>query len=61
LTEPIPIGTLSEVEIERTLIQLRASGSIQGIPDPVLEIILAKARKDLIAGKDERPGPPVPE
>jgi len=53
-------GSIPEPQIEQTLIELRAFGETMGLPAARLELILGKARKDLFAGEDERPGPPDP-
>ncbi len=58
-------GSISKEQIEQTMIVLRGFGEFMGIPAARLEDVLDKARKDLFAGKDERPGaggggPPTP-
>jgi len=54
-------GSLSETQIEQTMIVLRSFGEIMGLPAAALEKVLEKARKDLFAGRDKRPGPGPPE
>ncbi len=57
-------GSIGAAQIEQVLILLRAFGEIMGVGGPTLEDVLGKARKDLFAGKDERPvippEPPIP-
>lgn len=53
-------GSITEAQIEQILILLRAFGVIMGVPDAALQNVLDKARTDMLAGRDERPGPPGP-
>ena len=54
-------GSISEAQIEQTMILLRAFGAIMGVQPQKLEKLLEKARKDLFKAADEKPGQGPPE
>lgn len=53
-------GEISQLEIERALVGMRAFGDIQGIPAAQLDQILGRMRAELENPFDGPPGPPDP-
>ena len=53
-------GEISQLEIERSLITIRAAGDIAGVPAELLDQILGRLRAQLQDVFDGPPGPPDP-
>ena len=56
-------GEISELEIERALIRMRAVGEIHGLPPALLDQVIDRMRgklNDPLERRQAPPGPPTP-